>query len=66
MCKNIFEGNIYVRSKFSCVRSFHDLCAYTHAHALEGTLVESVTFIHIICQRIIQNRKCCAVGCIHV
>jgi len=25
MCKNIFGGNIYVRSKFSCVS--HDLCA---------------------------------------
>jgi len=30
MCKHIFEGNIYFRSKFSCVRA--------HAHSLEGTL----------------------------
>jgi len=28
-----------VHSKFSCVRSSHDLCAHTHAHSLEGTLV---------------------------
>jgi len=37
--KSIFGGNIYVCSKFSCVRSSHDLCACTHAHDLEGTLV---------------------------
>jgi len=29
---------LYVRSKFSSVRSSHDLCARTHAHSLEGTL----------------------------
>jgi len=28
-----------VRSKFSCVRSSHDLCAHAHAHSLEGTLL---------------------------
>src|SRR6218665_756223 len=28
--KNILGGNIYVRSKFSCVRSSHDLCVCTH------------------------------------
>jgi len=36
--KPFFEGKFYVRSKFSCVRSSHDLCARTHAHSLEGTL----------------------------
>ena len=36
---NIFGGKIYVRSKFSCVRSSHDLCAHAHAHSLQGTLV---------------------------
>ena len=36
----VFGRNIYVRSKFSCVRSSHDLCAHAHAHSLEGrTLV---------------------------
>src|SRR6218665_1149040 len=29
MCKNTFGGNINVRSKFSCVRSSHHLCACT-------------------------------------
>jgi len=37
--KDIFGGNIDVRSKFSCVRSSHDLCARAHAHSLEGILV---------------------------
>ena len=27
LCKNMFGRNIYVRSKFSCVRSSHGLCA---------------------------------------
>jgi len=27
--RNIFAKNIYVRSKFFCVRSSHDLCART-------------------------------------
>src|SRR6218665_566616 len=27
MCKSIFGRNIYVRFKFSCLRSSHDLCA---------------------------------------
>jgi len=31
-----------VRSKFSCVRSFHNMCACAHTHSLEGTLVQSV------------------------
>src|SRR6218665_1987788 len=39
--KSIFGGNIYVRSKFSCVRSYHDLRAGAHLHSLEGTLVPS-------------------------
>src|SRR6218665_1218712 len=29
---------MYVRTKFSCVRSSHNLCAHAHAHSLEGTL----------------------------
>jgi len=37
--KNIFGVNIYVRSKYSCVRSSHDLCAHAHMHSLEGTLI---------------------------
>jgi len=35
--KNIFGGSFYVRSKFSCVRSSHNL--HAHAHSLEGTLI---------------------------
>ena len=38
MRKNIFGKNICMRSKFSCVRSSHDL--FVRAHSLEGTLVE--------------------------
>jgi len=30
--------NFFMRSKFSCVRSSHDLCARAHAHSLEGAL----------------------------
>src|SRR6218665_2661571 len=30
--QNIFGRNVYVCSKFSSLRSFHDLCARTHAH----------------------------------
>jgi len=37
--ENIFKKNIYVRSKFSCVRSSHDLGARAHAHSLDGTLL---------------------------
>ena len=28
-----------MRSKFSCVRSSHDMCARAHAHSLEGTFL---------------------------
>jgi len=48
MCKNSFEGNIYVRSMFSCVRSSHDLCAHAHMHSLEGTLINTTTITIII------------------
>ena len=34
-----FKKKNVVRSKFSCVRSFHELCAHAHAHSLEETLV---------------------------
>jgi len=30
-----------VRSRYSCVRGSHDLCAHAHAHSLEGTLLIS-------------------------
>ena len=36
--KSIFSRKIYVRSKLSCVRSSHDLCARTLVHGLEGLL----------------------------
>jgi len=36
--RNSFGRNIYVHSKFSCVRLSHNLCARLHAHSLEGTL----------------------------
>jgi len=41
MCKTLWGGN-YVRSKFSCVRSSHDL--RERVHSLEGTLLESRPF----------------------
>jgi len=31
-----------VRSKFSCVRSSHDMGVHAHAHSLEGTLTTMV------------------------
>ena len=31
-----------MRSNVSCERSFHDLCARTHARSLEGTLTWSI------------------------
>ena len=34
-----------MRSKFSCLRSSCDLCACTHAHSLEGTLI-TISSIH--------------------
>jgi len=40
--KNIFGGNIYVRSKFSCVHSSHDLYVHAQAHSLEGTLLLTI------------------------
>ena len=46
MCKTIFERNIYVLSKFSCLHSSHDLCA--DAHSLEGTLL-------VICEDLSTN-----------
>jgi len=39
MCKHAFGKIIFVRSMFSCVRAPNDLCARTHAHSLEGTLL---------------------------
>jgi len=38
--QNHFGRNIYVRSKFPCVRLSHNLCACTHANSLEGTFVQ--------------------------
>jgi len=38
MCKSIFWKEHNVRSKFTYVRSSHDLCARAHTHNLEGTL----------------------------
>src|SRR6218665_3613489 len=57
MCKNIFGRNIYVRSKFSCVRSSHDLCARTHAHISEGTLGRTPNEKHCSRAITIQERK---------
>src|SRR6218665_620798 len=45
MCKTQFGGNIYVRSKFSCVRSSHDLCVRAHARSLEGTLTMGIPLL---------------------
>src|SRR6218665_2158952 len=33
-----FKRKIYMRSKFPCVCSSHDLCAHAHSLAFEGTL----------------------------
>ena len=45
MCKIIFGRN-FVRSKFSCLRSSHGMCARAHAQSLEGTLLSSQTGCH--------------------
>jgi len=49
--QNTFGTNTYVRSKFSCERLSHDLCANTHAHSLEqfrGNIVYRYTHIKIV------------------
>jgi len=43
MDKHIFGRKIYVRSKFSCVHSPHNLCASTLAHSLEATTIQPIT-----------------------
>jgi len=48
--KTFLEETFHVRSKFSCVRSFHGLCSRAHAHSLEGTLVTTkllVCYLHV-------------------
>jgi len=54
-----FGRNIYVRSKFSCVRSSHSLCALAHVHSLEGTLLSKsaseVYFQAMLCKCEITN-----------
>jgi len=40
--KHIFGMNIYMHSKFSCVRLSHELCMHAHVHSLEGTLFKGV------------------------
>jgi len=44
VCQKHFKEKIYVRSKFSFVRSSHDLCARTHARSLKGTLPATPQF----------------------
>ena len=39
MCKHAFYRKIHVCSRFSRVRSSHNLCVRAYAHSLEGTLV---------------------------
>jgi len=46
--KTFLEETFYVRSKFSCVRSSHDLCVHAHAHGLEETLARTVEFPEIL------------------
>ena len=48
MCKSLVGSNIYVHSKFSCVRSSQGLCARAHAHSLKGTLVLSHTGVDLL------------------
>jgi len=45
--KNIFLKAKYDRSKFSCVRSSHDVCVRAHAHSLEGTLLVAKIYIYV-------------------
>jgi len=46
--ENIFEGNIYVRSRFSYVDSSHDLRARTYAHRLKGTLIVTAAELVVV------------------
>src|SRR6218665_1775074 len=39
-----FKKNIYVRTKFSCESSSHDLCARTHVHSSERTLPRTIHY----------------------
>jgi len=55
--KNISGRNIYVRSKFSEVRSSHELCALANAYSLEGTLVCRRHVIRVNA-RVATRRRC--------
>src|SRR6218665_459872 len=52
--KHIYGRNTYVRSKFSCMRSSHGLCAHAHMHSLEGTLLIT-SFFFLLVFRIYNN-----------
>ena len=49
--------HLYIRSKFSCVRSSHDLCARAHAHSLEGTLLLKPFITRSASQKHIQTQN---------
>src|SRR6218665_3902612 len=53
LCANILGRNIYVRFKFSSVRSSHNLCA--HAHSLEGTLLMTSSVKFLLSVLVLQN-----------
>jgi len=42
--KTFLEGTFMCTPKFSCVRSSYKLCARTHVHSLEGTLLTRQLF----------------------
>jgi len=45
--KKLLGGKIYVRSKFPCVRSSHDLCACAHALYTHWSLGKNIRFLDI-------------------
>ena len=54
LCANVLGRNIYVRFKFSCMRSSHGLCARARAQ-LKGNIVNdlfSQVLVPFLCRRI--------------
>jgi len=59
ICANIIGRNIYVRFKFSCVRSSHGLCARAQCAQLRGNIVDDL-FSQVLAFR------SCAAECIQL
>src|SRR6218665_427698 len=60
MCaKTFFKEKMYVRSKFSCVRSSHDLCVRAHTHSLDPL---DPTILHFTTSMTLRSMKAARVN----